>query len=123
MTAKTPYTSIASLTLFAFSALLSGACGNGKPAVDPSESDPKSEIGGGDSTSAPSASASATASGKPQGGGRVNEKGERSLNTYDKEQTDVVLARAARQVKQNCGATKDENGVATGPWEVAPAYW
>lgn len=92
--------------------LLACACGNGKPAADPSEAE-KSETGeGAESTATPAA----TSTGKPHSGGRVNEKGERSLNTYDKEQTDVVLARAARQVKQNCGATKDENGIATGPW-------
>ncbi len=35
---------------------------------------------------------------------------------YDKEQTEIVLKRASRQVKDNCGATKDDNGKATGPW-------
>src|ERR1700742_3230641 len=35
---------------------------------------------------------------------------------YDKEATDVVLGRAARQVKDNCGQAKDENGKAAGPW-------
>ncbi len=28
----------------------------------------------------------------------------------------MVLTRAARQVKANCGATTDEEGKATGPW-------
>lgn len=88
------------------------ACGNGKPAADPSNPDPS-----GEGTSEPeSASATPTSAGTGKPRGRVNEKSERSLNTYDKEQTDVVLARAARQVKQNCGATKDESGAATGPW-------
>lgn len=93
------------LTLFAF------ACGgNTKPAVDPSEAEQN-----GSSEAGESSTAAASGTSKPHSG-RVNEKSERSLNTYDKEQTDVVLARAARQVKQNCGATKDESGVATGPW-------
>jgi hypothetical protein len=35
---------------------------------------------------------------------------------YDKEATEVVLKRAARQVKANCGHAKDENGKASGPW-------
>lgn len=35
---------------------------------------------------------------------------------YDKESTEIVLKRAARQVKDNCGAAKDESGKATGPW-------
>ena len=35
---------------------------------------------------------------------------------YDKESTEIVLKRSARQVKDNCGAAKDETGKATGPW-------
>jgi hypothetical protein len=34
---------------------------------------------------------------------------------YDKEATDVVLARAARQVQANCGLAKDDSGK-SGPW-------
>jgi hypothetical protein len=37
-------------------------------------------------------------------------------DTYDKEQTDVVLSRAARQVHANCGFAKGEDGRAIGPW-------
>jgi hypothetical protein len=29
---------------------------------------------------------------------------------------EVVLRRAARQVKNNCGAATDDNGTASGPW-------
>jgi hypothetical protein len=36
--------------------------------------------------------------------------------SYDKEAVEVVLKRAARQVKANCGAATDEDGKATGPW-------
>lgn len=36
--------------------------------------------------------------------------------TYDKEAVELVLKRAARQVKANCGAATDEEGKATGPW-------
>lgn len=52
-------------------------------------------------------------------GGRdpvVNEKSARRMDQYDKEATEVVLKRAARQVKENCGATKSESGKAEGPW-------
>jgi hypothetical protein len=35
---------------------------------------------------------------------------------YDKEATEVVLNRAARQVKDNCGHAKDEDGKSAGPW-------
>ncbi len=37
-------------------------------------------------------------------------------DTYDKEHTDVVLKRAARQVKEHCGQATDENGKPSGPW-------
>ncbi len=42
--------------------------------------------------------------------------GQHRTDTYDKEQTEIVLRRAARQVKENCGEAKDENGKASGPW-------
>ncbi len=37
-------------------------------------------------------------------------------DVWDKESTEISLKRAARQVKDNCGAAKDANGKATGPW-------
>jgi hypothetical protein len=49
-------------------------------------------------------------------GAVVNEKGARRMDQYDKDATEVVLKRAARQVKDNCGGTTDEDGKATGPW-------
>jgi hypothetical protein len=48
--------------------------------------------------------------------GKVNEGGGRRHDQYDKEGTDVALKRAARQVKENCGQAKDDNGKAIGPW-------
>jgi predicted small lipoprotein YifL len=42
--------------------------------------------------------------------------GQNRTDTYDKEQTEIVLRRASRQVKEHCGEAKDENGKATGPW-------
>lgn len=36
--------------------------------------------------------------------------------SYDRAQLEVVLKRAARQVKANCGAATDDTGSATGPW-------
>lgn len=50
------------------------------------------------------------------GGAKVNEAPARRTDQYDKEATDIPLKRAARQVKDNCGAAKDDNGKATGPW-------
>lgn len=51
-----------------------------------------------------------------KGGAVVNEAATRRSDQYDKEATEVVLKRSARQVKENCGAAKDEEGKATGPW-------
>jgi hypothetical protein len=46
----------------------------------------------------------------------VHEQPQRRSDQYDKEATEVVLKRSARQVKENCGAAKDEDGKAAGPW-------
>lgn len=46
----------------------------------------------------------------------VNEAPTRRTDQYDKEATEVVLKRAARQVKENCGAAKGDDGKASGPW-------
>ncbi len=35
---------------------------------------------------------------------------------YDKDNVEMVLRRAATQVKANCGSASDENGKANGPW-------
>jgi hypothetical protein len=56
---------------------------------------------------------------KPKAGGGVQEAPTRRTDQYDKEATEVVIKRAARQVKENCGAAKDDNGKATGPWGKA----
>lgn len=49
---------------------------------------------------------------KPTSGG----SGERRGDQYDKDATEIVLKRATRQVKDNCGQMKDENGKLTGPY-------
>ena len=48
-----------------------------------------------------------------------SEAATRRNNQYDKEATEVVIKRAARQVKENCGHAKDDTGKATGPWGKA----
>jgi hypothetical protein len=53
---------------------------------------------------------------KGSSGGSVQEAPRRRNDQYDKEATEVVLKRAARQVKDNCGQAKDEHGKAIGPW-------
>ena len=50
---------------------------------------------------------------------QANEPSAVRVDQYDKEETEVVLKRAARQVKNNCGAAKNESGKATGPWGTA----
>lgn len=63
------------------------------------------------------------ATAKPAGGGTgargVNEAPRQRSDQYDKEATEVVIKRAARQVKENCGAAKGDDGKATGPWGKA----
>lgn len=98
-------------------------CGEGKrkTAKDPSEENnpptyqdetPKWEGASRVVEEPPKSSSSSSASGS----GKVNEAPSRRTDQYDKEATDVPLKRAARQVKENCGAAKDETGKATGPW-------
>jgi hypothetical protein len=41
---------------------------------------------------------------------------DRRTDQYDKDATEVILKRAARQVKEHCGQAKDDDGKATGPW-------
>lgn len=44
---------------------------------------------------------------------------QRRADEYDREATEMVIRRAARQVKENCGAATDEDGKASGPWGKA----
>lgn len=94
-------------------ALATVACGS-KPAKDPSAEDAPKE----DETPKWEGSSTAKEDPKPAtgGGASIVEGQRRREDQYDKEATDVVLKRAARQVKDNCGAAKDETGKANGPW-------
>ena len=60
---------------------------------------------------------------KPSGGGgggrTVTEAPRQRTDQYDKDATETVIKRAARQVKDNCGAAKGDDGKATGPWGKA----
>jgi hypothetical protein len=94
------------------------ACGGGKKAKDPST---ETETSSTDETpkwegAAPPQETKTTTT---PGGNKVNEAPKQRVDQYDKEETEKVLKRAARQVKDNCGATKDENGKASGPWGKA----
>jgi hypothetical protein len=95
------------------------ACGAGKPAEDPSQKagetppteDPPTKWEG----ATPQPSATATGGGAP----KVNEGTARRSDEYDKEATEVVLRRAGRQVKDNCGFSRDDDGKLVGPWGKA----
>jgi hypothetical protein len=56
------------------------------------------------------------ATGSAAGGRQVTEAPTRRSDQYDKDATEVVLKRAARQVKEHCGAAKGDDGKASGPW-------
>lgn len=94
------------------------ACGGDKPeAKDPSDAKPVSdETPKWEGAATPSQSPESSKPSSPGGARPVNEQGPRRTDQYDKEGTEVALKRAARQVKDNCGQAKDENGKATGPW-------
>jgi hypothetical protein len=80
--------------------------------TSPSDEPPKWE----GATTPPPEEAKPKSSGGTTG---VSEAPTRRTDQYDKEATEVVIKRAARQVKENCGAAKDDNGKATGPWGKA----
>lgn len=107
-----------SLALVAFASLATLAgCGEKKDAKDPSTDDKPA------TTDEPPKWEGAGAAAAPQDpkrpGSIVNEGGKTRTDQYDKEGTEIVLKRAARQVKDNCGAAKDDNGKAIGPWGKA----
>ena len=89
------------------------ACGESKPAKDAHdwpEPPPPSASGADEHTDTPAPTSHASVDTPPPSSG--------STVTYDKEAVEVVLKRAARQVKANCGAATDEDGKATGPWGI-----
>lgn len=62
--------------------------------------------------------AGATPSASPTAAQLVDPSARRA-DVYDKEATEVVLKRAARQVAENCGYATDDTGAASGPWGKA----
>jgi hypothetical protein len=108
-----------------------GACGGDKKkAKDPTDEGPPPSSNDetpkwegasrvsdtGSSSGGSSGSSGGSGAGKSSGGAHVNEAPAKRTDVYDKEATDIPLKRAARQVKDNCGQAKDDNGKATGPW-------
>ena len=88
------------------------ACGGSKPASDPTNSPPQdgTETAKWDSSSSPDTKKPASTAKMP------DTVANRKDSEYDKEQTEIVLVRAAKQVKANCGEAKNEDGKAEGPW-------
>jgi len=94
------------------------ACGDKKKAKDPSDDKPAytDETPKWEGAGPPPDPPSSKPSGGGSSSGTINEAPKQRTDQYDKEATEVVLRRAARQVKDNCGAAKDDNGKAVGPW-------
>ncbi len=92
------------------------ACGGKEPPKDPTDAPPSTtdETPKWEGASAPEPTKTPAKS-----SGERTEAPTRRSDQYDKDATEVVLKRAARQVKDNCGAAKDENGKAVGPWGKA----
>ncbi len=121
-------------------ALAAAACGGpDKPANTASDCPPGTQKQGGDCVapdeeSGPGKGASMEAHGKSEesgsgagsssamaspgsgggGGGSVAPAGPKT--PYDKDAVEIVLRRAANQVKANCGAATDSDGKRNGPW-------
>lgn len=103
-----------SASLVMLASLGLAACGGDKPAKDPSTDETHAYQ---DETPKWEGASRVKESPPPsKSGAGVNEAPTRRSDQYDKEATEVPLGRATRQVKENCGAAKDENGKATGPW-------
>lgn len=94
------------------------ACGGGKrkTAKDPSDEENKPAYEDETPKWEGASRVQETPAKSSSGGASVNEAPARRTDQYDKEATEIPLKRAERQVKENCGAAKDENGKATGPW-------
>jgi hypothetical protein len=112
---------LACSSFFVLAAAVAGCNVKPKQVGDPSsENTPKPDDGTG--TSKWEGTTPQEAKPKPAAGaagGGVQEGVARNTDVYDKEATEVVIKRAARQVKENCGAAKGEDGKATGPWGKA----
>jgi hypothetical protein len=67
------------------------------------------------------ASTSTSTSGTSTSSGSSTPPPQQDKTPYDKEEVEIVLRRAANQVRSSCGAASDENGKANGPWGTTKA--
>jgi hypothetical protein len=74
------------------------------------------ETHGSSGTSTSTGTGTSTSTGSGTSASPTQEK-----TAYDKEAVEIVLKRAAGQVKSSCGAASDENGKANGPWGTTKA--
>ena len=101
--------------------LAAAACGTKAPA-DPQTAPSPSAAANGENGKWEGATAENLQSRGPHGPGagaapaKSPEQAARRTDEYDKEQTEIALKRAARQVKDNCGHAKEDTGKASGPW-------
>jgi len=112
MKSRTPLGFTLGMLALVAGAAVTAACGPTKESEVPN---PNAASSGEDGVAYGEGPPMPTGNGKP-GGPAVNEGTARSHDVYDKENTDVVLARAARSVKDNCGQSANEDGKAVGPW-------
>jgi hypothetical protein len=108
------------------------ACGGGQKKPADTGGDSKSESGSDDTkwegataedtrprnkpTSTAGASSAGSSGDSSPSHVPVAEAPKQRSDQYDKEHTDIVLNRSARQVKANCGQATDDNGKAAGPF-------
>jgi len=91
--------------------VLAAALACGKPAEDASKESHNTD---GDNGGTPDAPPTATATSTPKPTPTVEDTTPKV--PYDKEAVEMSLNRATRQVKDNCGAVKDDQGKVNGPW-------
>jgi hypothetical protein len=84
----------------------------------PGKAGDMSSHGASDTSSGSSGSSGTTST---SSGGSTIASPPQQKTAYDKDAVEIVLKRAATQVKSNCGAATDENGKANGPWGATKA--
>ncbi len=85
------------------------ACGSSQPPPNEPETRSDDDVVKWDSSRSPAPTPKSK-------GATVNEAQARRTDEYDREETEKVLQRSARQVKENCGEARDEDGNPAGPW-------
>jgi hypothetical protein len=77
---------------------------------------PEGQSGPGKTASSASTSTASTSTTTTSTGTSTPTPPQQEKTAYDRESVEIVLRRAAGQVKSSCGAASDDTGKATGPW-------